>query len=207
MTVLQLTHEQADKLSAFASLVAASPHNLVSKRARAELMTRHVPEAVRLAAVLPDPPARLLDVGSGGGFPGMVIAIARPDLEVHLLEATGKKVTFLRDAATSLEIDVVVHHGRAEELCRGALGGAFDLVTARAVASLRDLLPLTLPFLAEGGALYAVKGERWDEELRDASGALRRQGAVVLATPEDVTIPAVDGCEGPSPRVVMLGRA
>ena len=200
-----VTGEQAAQLRAFSERVRESPHNLVSRRARDELDTRHVPEAVALARLLPAGPHRLLDVGSGGGFPGIVIAIVRPDLEVHLLESTRKKVAFLEEVADALGLGLTVHHGRAEELARREeLADSFDLVTARAVAALEDLLDLTLPFLAADGVLYAVKGERWAEELAAAEQALRRAGGVVLATPDDLL--AAVGETEQRPRVVMIGR-
>lgn len=191
------------RLRDFAAAVEASPHNLVSRRARGELLSRHVPESVALAEMLPAGSGRLLDVGSGGGLPGVVIAIVRPDLEVHLLEATGKKVQFLRDTAAALDLGLTVHHGRAEELARSELAGGFGLVTARAVASLPRLLPLTVPFLAEHGVLYAVKGERWAEELEAARGELARHGVGVRSTPDDA---AATESAGSAPRVVMLSR-
>jgi 16S rRNA (guanine527-N7)-methyltransferase len=196
----------AARLERFAALVAASPHNLVSRSARAELLDRHVPESVAVAGLLPAGPGRLLDVGSGGGFPGMVVALVRPELEVHLLDATAKKTAFLRATATELGVEVVVHTGRAEDLVRTELGASFDLVTARAVAPLERLLAWTIPFLRVGGVLYAIKGERWRAELADAVPALRRIGARVVATPDDID-DGGDGTIGAStPRVIMLGR-
>jgi 16S rRNA (guanine527-N7)-methyltransferase len=193
-------------LERFAALVASSPHNLVSRRARAELSTRHVPECVALAGLLPAGPARLLDVGSGGGFPGIVIAITRPELEVHLLDSTAKKTEFLAETVHELGLgNVTVHTGRAEELARGELRSSFDLITARAVAALDRLLAWTVPFLAPEGVLYAVKGERWRDELERATESLRRTGARVLATPDD--LPQRDGVRSEEwPRVVMIGR-
>jgi 16S rRNA (guanine527-N7)-methyltransferase len=202
-----LTSEQEARLARFAELVRDSPHNLVSRRAREELETRHVPEAVALAGLLSTTSHRLLDVGSGGGFPGLVIAIVRPDLEVGLLEATAKKANFLEEAAADLGLSITVHHGRAEELARGPMRESFGTVTARAVAPLVDLLPLTLPFLAADGVLYAVKGERWAEELAAAGDVLRRAGGVVLATPDDLPQAAPGDPDAPVPRVVMIGRA
>jgi 16S rRNA (guanine527-N7)-methyltransferase len=206
MLMPELTTAQDAALERFAALVASSPHNLVSRRAREELRTRHVPESVALAALLPTGASRLLDVGSGGGFPGMVLAIVRPALEVHLLDATAKKTAFLRETAATLGLEnVTVHTGRAEELARGPLASSFDLVTARAVAALDRLLPWTLPFLRPDGVLYAVKGERWQEELEAAADVLRRSRARVLATPDD--LPPLDGAEDDvRPRVVMIGR-
>lgn len=198
------TPDQARRLDGFAAAVRCSPHNLVSRRAAQELEARHIPEAVRLARLLPGDRHRLLDVGSGGGLPGLIVAIMRPDLEVHLLDATRKKATFLQETAQELGVEVRVHHGRAEDLAGGELAGTFDLVTARAVAPLRELLGLTLPFLAPDGVLWAVKGDRWAEELAAAQDVLRRLGGVVLATP---TTPA-DAGPPPhgGPRVLMIGR-
>jgi 16S rRNA (guanine527-N7)-methyltransferase len=206
MTSAALTSSQREQLERFADLVGSSPHNLVSRRAREELRSRHVPEAVALAGMLPTGPGRLLDVGSGGGFPGLVIAIVRPELEVHLLEATRKKVDFLRGAADELGVPVAVHRGRAEELAKGPnLAGRFEVVTARAVAALAELVPLTVPFLAQGGIVYAVKGERWREELDAASAALRAARASVLATPDDDA--SVRDPQDARPLVVMIGRS
>jgi 16S rRNA (guanine527-N7)-methyltransferase len=207
MSTQELTPPQAARLETFADLVAASPHNLVSRRARSELRTRHIPEAVELAHMLPEGPAKVLDIGSGGGFPGLVIAVVRPDLEVHLLDSTRKKIGFLREAVDRLEVDAVVHHGRAEELARDpGMAGQYGIVTARAVAALRELVALTVPFLAPGGVVYAVKGERWREELDAAAPALRAAQASVLATPDD-DMPEPATSAGHRPRVVMLGRS
>jgi 16S rRNA (guanine527-N7)-methyltransferase len=208
MSVIEfpVTPAQQAALERFAARVASSPHNLVSRRARAELLTRHVPESVALAMLLPTGAARLLDVGSGGGFPGLVIAIVRPELDVHLLDSTAKKTGFLQEVADELALaNVTVHTGRAEELARGVLRATFDVVTARAVAAMDRLLAWTVPFLAPEGVLYAVKGERWQEELDEATTALRHAGARVLATPDD--LPQL-GELPPEvrPRVVMIGR-
>jgi 16S rRNA (guanine527-N7)-methyltransferase len=192
-----------DRLDRFAELVATSPHNLVSRRAREELRTRHVPECVALARALPAGPQRLLDLGSGGGFPGVVVAIVRPELEVHLLDSTVKKASFLRATAEELDLRLEVHVGRAEELARPPLVGSFDVVTARAVAPLARLVPWAVPYLRIGGLLYAVKGERWREELEAAHGVIGRHGARVVATPDDVL---VEPEAGVTPRVVMLAR-
>lgn len=176
-----------EALASYAEMLRSTPHNLMSPRGLGELEERHFPECTSLAMSLPRVSGgtqRLLDVGSGGGLPGVIIALIRPDLEVHLLEATSKKVAFLRDCAASLGLRLLVHHGRAEELGRTPLGGTFDLVTARAVAPMERLLGWTMPFLRPGGLLYAVKGDRWAEELEAASAALFRSGASIVATPE-----------------------
>lgn len=191
----------AGRLRALVEAVRRSPHNLMSPRGLDELESRHVPECLALARMLPDAPHRVLDVGSGGGFPGLVIAAARPDLEVSLVEATGKKADFLREAAANMGVAAEVHHGRAETLT-GALGGRFDTVTARAVAPLPRLLGWTIPFLRADGRLYAMKGERWPQELRDAQSELRRLGARVVSTP-----PTGQPEDPWEPRVVIIAAA
>jgi len=199
-----ISADQRDLLERFAAAVRSSPHNLVSTGARTVLWERHVLEAVALSQLLPPPTpgARLLDVGSGGGFPGMVLAIMRPDLHVALLDSRQKKTAFLRSTAHELGVPIVVLHGRAEDLARRDEHAArYDLVTARAVAPMGRLLPWTLPFLAPGGLLYAVKGERWREELEEAAVVLRRHRGRVVLTPDD-PVPRVPG----APRTVIVAR-
>jgi 16S rRNA (guanine527-N7)-methyltransferase len=189
-------------LQAYAEMLRESPHNLLSPKGLAELESRHFPESLAFAAALP-PAARLLDVGSGGGLPGIVIAIARPDIEVHLLEATGKKARFLEEVNEALGLKVQVHHGRAEELAIGPLHGTFGVVTARAVAPLDRLSAWCAPYLAQGGTLHAIKGERWSEELEASRPAIGQVGLKVLATP--TSGPAAQ--PAPHPLVVVLGRS
>lgn len=188
------------RLRAFADAVVSSPHNLVSQRAKEELWERHVLESVALARTLPGP-GRVLDIGSGGGFPGFVVAVCRPDLTVTLLDSSQKKTTFLSDISLRLEVPVSVERGRAEQLRSGPLGGTFDLVTARAVAPLERLLGWTMPFLVRGGLLYAIKGAKWREELEEAVGSLRTWDAQVMATPTDQ--PTSDPHQ---PQVLVLRR-
>jgi len=192
---------EIDRLIAdFAELIRASPHNLLSARGLEELEVRHLPEALAFARTLPTG-RRLLDVGSGGGLPGMVIAIARPELEVHLLEATGKKAEFLATSGAALGVTVTVHHGRAEQLSAGPLKGSFYLVTARAVAPLERLIPLVAPYLGPRGQLHAIKGERWAEELEAAAGQLGQHGLSVISTPRPDQGPAA------GPRVIVVERS
>lgn len=148
----------------------------------------------------------MLDVGSGGGLPGMVIAIARPDLEVTLLDSTTKKIAFLESTAAALGISITTLNGRSEELVKGN-GGTFDVVTARAVAPLGRLIGWTLPWLRPGGILLAVKGDQWESELSEALPAIRRVRARVV----DVTTPGVvvptgspGTPDGVQPRVVII---
>jgi 16S rRNA (guanine527-N7)-methyltransferase len=197
VTDLRGTRDHEPVLRRYAELVRLSPHNLLSRQGLTELETRHIPESVRFAAALPRA-SELLDLGSGGGLPGMVIAIVRPDIHVHLLDATRKKTEFLRETAVALGIEVTVHNGRAEEMAGGDLRHRFPIVTARALARLSTLVDLALPYLAPGGTLYAIKGGRWQEELEEVS-SLELE---VVSTPELVPLSGPDG-----PIVVAMRRA
>jgi 16S rRNA (guanine527-N7)-methyltransferase len=164
------------KLGTFLALLLAMNEqvNLTAITEPAEAWSRHALDALSLVPLFADLPAhaRVLDVGSGGGVPGIPLAIARPDLEVTLLDATEKKVAFLRAAAAEVglpNVDAVC--GRAEEV---HFDHGFDVVTARAVAKLPTLLAWTAPFAKKGGRLLLIKGERADIELRDAAKMLRR---------------------------------
>ncbi len=175
---LTLTPAQVTKLGAYLALLLAMNEqmNLTAITDPSEAWSRHVLDSLSIVPELADLPAgaRVIDVGSGGGVPGIPLAIARPDLAVVLLDATEKKVAFLAGAAKALELaNVKCVWGRAEELAQGKLGHAFDAVTARAVGKLSTLLGWTAPFARAGGRLVYIKGAKADEELRDAKKQLR----------------------------------
>jgi 16S rRNA (guanine527-N7)-methyltransferase len=123
-------------------------------------------------------PTRLIDVGTGAGLPGLVIKIARPHLDVTLLDATAKKISFLQHMIETLSLDgVQAIQGRAEELGHDRrFRGQFDLVTARAVASLPALMELCLPLVKLGGWAVFPKGAEIDDELAEAERANRILG-------------------------------
>jgi 16S rRNA (guanine527-N7)-methyltransferase len=191
-----------DQLRQFAAAVRSSPHNLVSRAAREELELRHVPESVAFAKFLPTTVRTVVDIGSGGGFPGMVIAIVRPELTVHLVESVGKKARFLREIADELQVNVTVHYSRIERVLRTKDFPRAEAVTARAVASLRDLAVMVAPMLDPGACLYAIKGARWAEELAEAKETLEHVKLRVLAVPEEGYEPQA----GELPRVITLQK-
>jgi 16S rRNA (guanine527-N7)-methyltransferase len=130
--------------------------------------------------------AQVLDVGSGAGLPGLVLAIRRPDLTVQLLEPMLRRVTFLQEtvAELGLESSVSVVRGRAEEPAVRAAVGPASWIVARAVAPLDRLAGWCLPLLAPGGRLLALKGERVAAELASARPLLERSGAGAMAVHE-----------------------
>jgi 16S rRNA (guanine527-N7)-methyltransferase len=151
--------------------------NLTAIKDAESAWERHVLDALTLVPLLGDVPAggRLVDVGSGGGLPGIPLAIARPDLAVTLVESTQKKAGFLEAVSAALGLsNVSVHPERAERLLAGELGATFDVVTARAVGRLETLAPLTVPFARPGGLVLLVKGQRADEELAEARSVLAK---------------------------------
>ena len=114
--------------------------------------------------------ARVIDVGTGAGFPGIPFAILRPDLEVHLLDSTAKKLRFIEEAAAACGIrNITLHHARAESAGHEpALRERFDLAAARAVAATGVLSELMLPLVRPGGRMAALKGPGLAEELEPA---------------------------------------
>lgn len=133
---------------------------------------------------------RVIDIGSGGGLPGIPLAIARPDLRFTLLEATGKKARFLERCATELPLpNVTVLNQRAEAAGQDpAHRQRYDAAVCRAIGPLRELLEYAMPLVRVGGVLYAMKGPSIDAELEQASDALHILGAgetqVITAYPE-----------------------
>lgn len=174
-----------------ALLLAMNEHlGLTAITEPAAAWERHVLDALSLLPHLADLPsgARVLDVGSGGGVPGLVVAIARPDLAVTLLEATRKKAAFLEAVARAVGLQgVVVVAERAELVAKTGLARSFDAVTARAVAKLDALLPWTAPFAKRGGRLLFIKGARADAELALAKRGLLRFGCKHVRTVQTAT--------------------
>jgi 16S rRNA (guanine527-N7)-methyltransferase len=161
-----------------------------------EAWMRHALDALALVPHL-GAGKRIVDVGTGGGVPGIPLAIACPDRALTLVDATQKKVTFLADVSRALGLsNVVARAGRAEVLGVGPLAGVFDVVTARALARLAVLVPLLAPFAAPRGKLLLIKGQKADEELAEAAPAITAAGLVHVQT--------VVGSTG---RVVILARA
>lgn len=137
-------------------------YNLTAVRDPREMVTRHLLDSLALAPHL-DGVADLADLGTGAGLPGIPLAIARPALRVALVESNGKKARFLRHAVRTLALDnATVHESRAEALDRPA---HFDAITARALATLADIIGFGGHLLRPGGRLLALKGSRPDEEI------------------------------------------
>ncbi len=160
---LTLSEASCERLAAYAELLMRwnRAYNLTAARTEEELVDRHLIDSLVIRAYLQ--PGPLLDVGSGPGLPGLPLAIIEPERPIKLLDSSGKKARFLRQCCAELGLgQVAVQQGRMEALAEGG----YAVVTARAVAALRELIPATRHLLAPGGRLLALKGERAEAELQ-----------------------------------------
>ncbi|AXH98090.1 16S rRNA (guanine(527)-N(7))-methyltransferase RsmG [Ornithinimicrobium avium] len=157
----------------YADLLATTgiSHGLVGPREAARLWERHLVNCAVSAALVPEG-SEVVDIGSGAGLPGLVLAILRPDLRLHLVEPLLRRTTWLESTIAELGLEnVSVHRGRAEEMEMSV-----PVVTARAVASLDKLVRWSFPLLEPQGRLLALKGEAARRELEEVEPLLRRWG-------------------------------
>ncbi len=186
---LVLPQETVDRLLAFGELLLKwnKVYNLTAIRSPQELITHHLLDSL---AVLPHLAAvnRLADIGSGGGLPGVVLAIVRPGLVVSSIETVGKKASFQQQAKIELGLgNFTVLNKRVEQVQPDALpGGAPEGVISRAFSSLADFVTLSGHLVAEGGALYAMKGVNPIDEI----AALPAGWAVTATHP--LVVPGLD---------------
>ena len=169
---------------------AGVERGLIGPREAERLWPRHLVNCVAVAALIP-PGSHVVDVGSGAGLPGIVLALARPDLQITLVEPMQRRVAFLEEVRSDLSLHgVEIRRARADELASAKLDA--DVVTARAVAPVDRLSVLAAPLLRGGGQLLAIKGEhrdrrgqrwmergaagRYDAGRRFARGRLGRRG-------------------------------
>lgn len=181
------------RLAGFAELVLERNQvmNLTAITEPKDVAALHLLDSLELAALAGLEAGRLVDVGCGAGFPGVPTAIARPGLQVTLLDSLGKRVDFLREACGKLGLEnVECIHQRAEEFA-GARREAFDFAVSRAVAALPVLCELCLPLVRVGGKMLAMKSANSDEEIQGAGHAAEVLGGRVEWV-KDYTIPTTD---------------
>lgn len=182
-----LTADAEQRLGSYLRLLSKwnRVYNLTAVRDESAMVSQHLLDSL---AVLPylDTPATairsLADVGSGGGLPGIPLAIARPQINVELIEASQKKASFLQQAKIELQLDnVSIHCGRVEAFKPTTL---FDVVISRAFSSLADFVRLAAHLLAPGGRLLAMKGLHPRDEIAQLPEGWKMSGNVPLVVPE-----------------------
>ncbi len=138
-----------------------------------EVAQKHFADSVLGASLIPEG-ARVVDVGTGAGFPGIPLKIVRPDIELVMVDSLGKRVKFLTELTLELGIDAAAIHARAEDAARtSGLRGSFDIALSRAVAPMNVLTELTVPFVKVGGASLMYKGSNAREELKESANAMK----------------------------------
>ena len=160
--------------------------NLTAITNAEDVILKHIADSCTVIKYIPQK-ARLLDVGTGGGFPSLPIAIIRPDVNVYALDSTLKKLKYIEETAKILELDnIKIVPGRAEELCKSVnYRERFDIVTARAVASLNVLTELCVPFVKIGGSFISMKGSAAESEIASAKSGIIQLGGTKF---EDITL-------------------
>ncbi len=161
-----VSRETLARLKAYADILVDwnARHNLVAKSTLPDLWWRHFWDSAQLAPLVPRTAHTLADLGSGAGFPGLVLAAMLPGLAVTLHEATTKKCAFLRLAAERMDVSVTIQNARLEDLAPGH----FDVVTARALAPLPQLLGYAQNFVGPNTVCLFLKGQNVGAELTEA---------------------------------------
>lgn len=170
-------------------------HNLTAIRDVPGVITKHFADSLTIAPHVPEG-ATLIDVGTGGGFPTLPLAIARPDLKITAVDSTAKKIAHVQNTARLFGFDHVnAITGRAEDLAQTKMRESFDCATARAVSELRILCEITLPFVKIGGNLIAMKGASGKKELEDAKNAIQALGGTLVAEHHIYLVDENSNCE------------
>jgi 16S rRNA (guanine527-N7)-methyltransferase len=147
--------------------------NLTAIREPVGIINKHYIDSLLAMDLIPKG-ARVLDLGCGPGFPSIPLAIMRPDLEITALDSTAKKIDFVQKSAEILQLSNLKGvSGRAEDIILRKTLGKYDIVVSRAVARLNVLCELCIPYLKVGGTLVALKGAKYEEELAEATNAIR----------------------------------
>ncbi len=208
---VELTDTMCDQFDRYAQLLVEwnQKMNLTAIVEPDDIVLKHFADSLTALPLLPKREGlSLIDVGTGAGFPGVALAIARPDLRLTLLDSLNKRLTFLQEVCRELGLSAQTVHARAEEGGRDeTLREAFDVAIARAVAALPVLSEYCLPFVRTGGVFLAMKGPESDEEYAQAEKAIHILGGAMKAV-EHRKLPAVpkDGVEQLDRRIFVIEK-
>lgn len=190
---IRLTKEAEDALEIYASfLLEYNEHtNLTAIKTMSDIYLKHFYDSLTISKLVDFNNGKLLDVGTGAGFPGMVLAICFPNLQVDLLDSNNKKIKFLEELIKKLNLtNVQTVYSRAEDYTR-VNREKYDYVTSRAVADLRVLLELNIPSLKINGEFLVMKGNI-DEELKLSQNAIKKLFCTITKK-EEFTLPFNSG--------------
>ncbi len=170
---------------------------LIGPKEGDRIWDRHIANCLPVTTLIPEG-AGLIDIGSGAGLPGIVIALARPDLKVTLLEPLQRRIDFLEEVVAELGLDITIKRGRSE-----GFKGSFDVVTARALAPLPKLATISWHLVAPGGSLLAMKGESAADEL----AAAKLEAPKVFKKVAQSQVHEINLGQIPTARVVAIKKA
>ena len=201
---IELSNEQLAQFDVYKNelLQWNTKTNLISENSSQDIITHHFLDSLTALQFIPKPNAMVIDVGCGAGFPGLPLKIAMPDLELYLLEANRKKVSFLKNVIRLLNLSSThVLHDRVENIMKKVLHkGKFDILISRATYKLSELLPLCEFFLVPEGQLIALKGPNVDKEIKQCFPAKNRCKISQLIQ-HDIEADFLD-----APRKIIIGK-
>lgn len=191
-----ISEQQAEQFQTYLDLLNEwnKKINLTALKEPEEILEKHFLDSVLILRLVRIPPgAKLIDVGTGAGFPGVPLKILRPDLDLTLMDGLNKRLIFLEALLKALSVPAELVHARAEEGGRmPQYRTKFDFATARAVARLPVLCEYCLPFLRDGGIFAAMKGPDVEKELESAQNAVKLLGCKTEAV-KHYSLPGGDG--------------
>lgn len=192
LDALSLPTEAAAKLCRYGELLIEKNKvmNLTAITEPKDVATLHFLDCAALLTLTNFKGRKVADIGTGAGFPGMVLKIVEPEMDITLLDSLNKRIDFLKEVCAELNVDAACVHGRAEEFA-AEHRESYDIVTSRAVANLRMLSELCLPLVKVGGYFLAMKSVESDGEIDEAKKAIATLGGRVEKC-VDYAIPATD---------------
>lgn len=185
---IDIDDEAADRFDKYAHLLVETNKtlNLTAITEPDEIVSKHFVDCLSVLKFVDfKKGAKVIDVGTGAGFPGVVLLIARPDLNITLLDSTKKRLGFVESVVGELGLSADIVHMRAEEAGKTAEHRErYDIALARAVANMQTLSEYCLPFVKTGGVFAAMKGAKAAQELAAAQGAVKKLGGQILDSVE-----------------------